>query len=133
MSRRHAHGCTGGANGFVTMQFVVAAALSLVLFVACVNLLVFAYARGVVRAALDEGARAGARAPEPVAVCAARAEAVVADLLGGPLGSGVDPITCHANDDRVRASTRAVLAGWVPGVPDWRFEATAVVSREPAP
>ena len=118
-------------GGFVTLQFVAAAGLSLVLFVGCLNLLVFAYARGVVRAALDEGARAGARAAEPVGECTSRAEAVLDDLLGGPLGAGVEPVVCHASAQRVQATTRAVLPGWLPGTPAWRFEAAATVTREP--
>jgi len=50
------------AGGFVTTQFVLAVALSLVLFVMLCNVIVYQYARGVVRAALDEGVRTASRA-----------------------------------------------------------------------
>src|SRR6266705_2065800 len=55
------------AGGFVTAQFVVVVALSLVFFVFLCNAVVFMYGRGVVRAALEEGVRAGGRRrhPEP--------------------------------------------------------------------
>ena len=52
-------------RGMATVQYVVTAGLSLLLFVAFANLIVFQYGRGVVRAALDEGVRAGA----PLARC----------------------------------------------------------------
>ena len=43
-----------------TVQFVAATALSLLVFVMMANLVVDLYARGAIRAAVDEGARAGA-------------------------------------------------------------------------
>jgi hypothetical protein len=121
----------GRDDGFVTVQFVTAAALSLVLLVLLANVLVAAYARGVVRAALDEGARAGARTADGAAECALRAGAVLDDLLGGPLRGGVEPIVCVVEGDRVRASTRAAVAGWLPGTPGWVFDVTATAVREP--
>jgi hypothetical protein len=119
-----------GAGGFVTVQFVASVALSLVLLVLLANVLVAGYARGVVRAALDEGVRAGARAEEATAECARRAAAVLDDLLGGPLRAGVEPVACSVDAERVRASTRAVVSAWLPGMRDWAFEVTATATRE---
>lgn len=117
-----------------TLGFVVAAALSLVLLTTLLNLLVFSYARGVVRAALDEGVRAGSRTTASAAECAARAEQVRADLLRGTLGDGVR-MRCAETDDAVRADADVVLRGWLPTVPDWRFSlgATAVREHDPRP
>ena len=59
-----------------TVQYVVAVALSLLVFVMMANFIVFLYARGVVRAAVDEGARTGGRTGAGSAECEARAGAV---------------------------------------------------------
>jgi hypothetical protein len=123
---------TPGAHGFVTLQFVVAAALSLVLLVLVANVLVAAYARAAVRAALDEGARAGARADAVAAECIRRAHDVLDDLLGGPLRAGVGDVTCSADDRRVHAAVHVTGEAWLPGVPAWSYTAAAVTTREPA-
>ena len=72
-------------RGFTTIQYVIAVAWSLVLFVLVANLMVDLYARGAVRDALDDGVRAGAPAAGPVAACEARAHEVVSGLVRGPL------------------------------------------------
>ena len=70
------------SNGFaVTFE----PARKSVLLVLLANVLVAGYARGVVRAALDEGVRAGARAEDAAAECARRAAAVLDDLIAGPM------------------------------------------------
>lgn len=120
------------APGFVTVQFVVASALALVLFTGMANLVVFHYAKGVVRAALDEGVRAGARAPAATSECEDRAAAVVRDLLGGRMSDGV-AITCAASVRDVRAVADATFHGWSPMVPDWSFTARATSVREGGP
>ena len=58
----------------------LAIALSMVLFVMCVNVIAVMYARGVVRGALDEGARAGARSGAQVAECEQRVAQVLDEL-----------------------------------------------------
>lgn len=122
-----------GDGGFATTSFVAAVGISLVAFVAVSNLLVFAYARGAARVALDEGARAGARSDEPAAECARRAEAALDDLLGGPLRTAWDDVACRAAGDRVTASVEGRLRAWAPGVPDWPVAEQAVAAVDPAP
>ncbi len=119
-------------GGFLTVQFVVAVGLSLLLLSDLANLVVFQYARGVVRAALDEGVRAGSRATAAAAECQARAQAVLDDLLSGPLGDAV-VIGCTDTGDRMLARADVTLHAWAPMVPDWSFltEATAVKERFP--
>lgn len=116
----------------MTIQFVMASALALVLVTGMANLVLFHYARGVVRAALDEGVRAGARAPAAASECEHRAGAVVRDLLGGPMGDGV-AITCAASMRHVRAVADATFHGWSPMVPDWSFTARATSIRGRGP
>lgn len=118
--------------GFVTVQHVAVVALSLVVFVAMANLVVFQYGRGVVRAALDEGVRAGAHASASAAECEARAADVLADLLGGPMGSGVT-IGCGEAGGEIRAAAEVRFTGWLPGVPDWSFTVDAASLKERAP
>lgn len=119
-------------HGFVTIQYVAVVGLSLLAVVALVNLVVFQYGRGVVRAALDEGARAGARATAGAAECEARAGDVLADLLGGAMGTGV-ALACTDEGDTLRATADVVFAGWLPTVPDWAFTVEATAVREVVP
>lgn len=123
---------TARERGFATTSFLAAVAVSLVAFVAVTNLLVFAYARGAARVALDEGARAGARADD-AAECARRAEAALDDLLGGPLRAGWGQVTCAVRDERVTASVEGRLPAWAPAVPDWPVAERAVATTAAAP
>lgn len=123
-------------RGLLSIQFVLATGLSLVLFVMLANLIVYQYGRGVVRAALDEGVRRGSRAAsDPVASCNAAVVGVLSDLAGGSMGSQVAFAGCSASDSHVQASAEVSFQGWLPTVPDWSFtaRARAVREREPEP
>jgi hypothetical protein len=115
-------------EGIATAQYSAMIALSLVLFVLVANAVVVMYARGVLRAALDEGVRAGSRADAGAATCLARAQDVVDDLLGGRMGGGVR-MTCAQDADLMSADAVATFPAWVPGVPAYRMQlgATAVM------
>jgi hypothetical protein len=117
-----------------TVQYVVATGFSLAVVFFLVNFVVFVYARGAVRAAVDEGARSGSRADAGVAECVERSRDVVDDLVGGALGDGVR-VTCEQPDpDTVVAYADVVLQSWLPGVvPDWTFELEARSVKEHAP
>ena len=115
------------------MQFVAATALTMLVFVALANLVVDLYARGVVRAAVDEGARAGAPIDASPAECEQRARDVVRNLLGGELGRDVQ-VECHDEPGRVTAGVVVVLHGWIPGiVPDWTFTLVGSATKEHVP
>lgn len=124
---------TGDGAGFATVSFVAAVAVSLVAFVAVANLLMLAYARGAARVALDEGARAGARAEDADAACVRRAEAALDDLLGGPLRAAWSRVDCDATGPRVTASVQGRLPAWAPGVPGWSVSERAVATAEMVP
>ena len=114
-----------------TVQYVAATAFSLIVFVMLANFIVFLYARGVVRASVDEGARAGSRFGSTTAECESRARDVLGDLLAGRLGSDVRVECRSPNDDVMNASARVTLHGWLPGlVPDWTFTLDARSVRE---
>lgn len=123
-------------RGLLSIQFVLATGLSLVLFVMLANLIVYQYGRGVVRAALDEGVRRGSRAAsDPVDSCNAAVVGVLGDLAGGSLGSQVAFAGCSASDAHIEAVADVSFQGWLPTVPDWNFtaRARAVREREPEP
>lgn len=120
------------ASGFLTIQFVLVVGLTLLLLAMAANLIAWQYGRGVVRAALDEGARAGAHLPADVGTCEERARAAVRDLLGGAMGEAVH-IRCWIEADTVVAEADVTFASWVDPIPDWRFTTRAVAVAERLP
>ena len=113
-----------------TVQYVAATAFSLIVFVMMANFIVFLYARGVVRAAVDEGARAGSRFDASAAECDSRARDVLGDLLAGRLGSDLS-VRCESSADEMHASVHVTLHGWLPVlVPDWTFTLDARSTKE---
>lgn len=132
MVRSRTHVCPGDERGFLTPQMVFAIGLSFVVLVMMINLIVFQYGRGAVRAALDEGVRRGTREPAAAADCQARAQEVVQSLLRGSMGDGVS-IVCAEVDGQMRAEASVVFQGWLPGVPDWSFRIGAAGVKEVVP
>ena len=117
-------------EGMTTVQYVAATAFSLIALVMMANFIVFVYARGVVRAAVDEGARAGSRFGATTAEGDSRARDVLGDLLAGRLGSDVS-VQCESNEDEIHASVHVTLHGWLPAVvPDWTFTLDARSVKE---
>ena len=96
------------------------------------QLAVFTYGRGVVRSALDEGARAGSRVTDSVSRCEERAAQTMGGLLAGTMGDGV-AITCSDDGEQVLAHADARFVAWAPGMPDWTFTITATSRRTPTP
>lgn len=123
-------GGTHREGGFATTEIVLAAGLALGFFTLLANLIVMQYALGVMRAAVDEGARQGAAfGVDPVTACEGRIGAVLGDLLEGPLVAQASP-TCSADATSVRAELDGVLRGWLPLVPDLTVQIRSVASRE---
>jgi len=120
------------AAGFTTIQFVLATALSLLTFVMLANFVVFLYARGVVRAAVDEAARTGGRAGADVSQCEVRADDVLTDLIAGMRSDVV--VECREQGGVVLSEARVTLRGWLPPLtPDWSFTLTGQSVREVVP
>jgi len=117
--------------GFTTLQYVVAAGFSLLLFVLVGNLLVDLYERGAVRDGLDEGVRAAVPARADPASCEARAREVVRTIAGGSL-LHVDELECTRDGAFVVATARVSLRSWLPMlVPDWHVRLRAAALQEP--
>jgi DNA-binding NarL/FixJ family response regulator len=116
--------------GFTTIQYLVATAFSLLLFVMVANLLVDLYERGAVRDALDEGVRAAVPASSSTDDCVARARAVVESIASGS-SLRVDSMTCVREGDRIVANARISLRSWFPMLfPDWQLDLHAGAHQE---
>jgi len=111
---------TGSEAGQASVTMLLTIAILLLVFVSMVNVLLFLYARGVVRAAVDEGARAGSFANASVGECQTRAQNALDDLLGGTLGDGVS-VGCSVVADEMVASATATLTSPIPGLGSWTF------------
>lgn len=118
--------------GMTTIQYVAASALSLFVFVGMANFVVDLYARGVVRSAVDEGARAGATIDASATDCVRRTRQVLATLLGGAAGHAVR-VSCREVDGVMRARADVSFPGWLPVVPTWSFRLDGTVMKERAP
>jgi hypothetical protein len=105
----------------------------LVVFIGLANLVVDLYARGVVRAAVDEGARAGAVVDAGPGECEQRAHDVVHTLLGGPMGRAVR-VECREDGSRMTAVADVELPSWLPVLlPGWAFGIVGSATRERSP
>lgn len=111
------------------MNFVVAAGFSMLFFVLLANLLVVQYGRAVVRVALDEGARHGARFGLDAGHCETQVRNVLSGLLAGEMGDRVS-YACSKGDALTRATATVVFPAWLPAVPDFRFQMAAAASSE---
>lgn len=115
------------------MQLLLCVGLTLVMVVWVANLAIDLYGRGVVRSAMDEGARAGSRVDaDSVAACEDRAGEVLSNLLGGIMGDGVK-VSCSETDGVVRSRAEVTFASWLPPVPDCTFHASGAFLKERSP
>ena len=126
----------GAEQGFGTIEYLAAVGLSLILLVIVANFVVVQYARGVLRAAVDEGVRDGSRyfsfaepAAEVEARCEHRSQEVLNNLLRGAMGRGLT-LRCTATATDVTALVEGRFEGWLPGIPDFEATTRGVAARE---
>ena len=115
-------------RGVSSVQFVLASALALVLFLALANLVVVQYGKGAVRSALEQGVRAGSTGG-PVA-CEDTALEVIEDLLGGRMSEGL-ALQCGESGNSVVAWASASFQSWTPLTPDFTFSISSSAVIEP--
>lgn len=119
-------------RGYVSVEFVAIAALSLLLLVVLANLIVVQYGRGVLRAAAEEGAQSGSRLFAGVAECEQRANEVVDAGLGGSMGDGV-VVSCTPGSGTMVATVTFVFEPWLPLVPSFAGSEESVALKEELP
>ena len=117
-----------GDHGVSSVQFVLASALALVLFLALANLIVVQYGRGAIRSALEQGVRAGTVGG--LTVCEDTARAVVGDLLGGRMSDDL-ALSCATDGGVVVATATATFESWTPLTPDFAFSLSSRAVSEP--
>lgn len=115
-------------RGVTSVQFLLASALALILFLVLANLVVVQYGRGAVRSALEQGARAGTTSG--LAVCEETASQVIEDLLGGRMSDGLT-MSCELSDGSVVATASGSFESWTPLTPDFGFTLTSRAVAEP--
>lgn len=111
-----------------SVQFLLAAALSLTVFLTLANLVVVQYGRGAMRSALDQGARAGAMARSEQ-LCETVARDVLDQLLGGRMGDSVS-LRCVAEDGLMAASATALFESWTPMTGDFEVAVSGEAALE---
>jgi hypothetical protein len=116
-------------RGVSSVQFLLASALALLLFLVFANLVVVQYGRGAIRSALEQGARVGA-VSRSAAECEAKAVEVIGQLLGGRMSDGL-MVTCGVEAGRVVASASAVFESWTVFTPDFEISMTTEAFLEP--
>ena len=120
-------------RGFVTAQYLIVIAFTLFLLTAFLNVLVYQYGRGVVRGALDAGARAGSPVGAGEAECYEAVNRYLDQLLGGSMGATVNPVCGEAGGFMVVTANDITFQGWTPLVPDWTFNLEARAVKEQLP
>jgi hypothetical protein len=114
----------------MTVQYVAATGFTLLFLMLIANLLVDLYARGAVREAMDEAARAAVTVDSASGACETRAREVLGGLLHGAIGNDVE-VTCDIGPQRVEAHADVTLRSWMPAVlPAWSFTVDASARRE---
>jgi hypothetical protein len=115
-------------RGVSSVQFVLASALALFLFLALANLVVVQYGRGAIKSALEQGVRAGSVGG--VSVCEDTAITVVDDLLGGRMSDDLS-LACAVEGQAMVATASVTFESWTPLTPDFAFSLTSRAVAEP--
>ena len=118
-----------GDHGATFITLIMATGIVLVLLTGIIQVIMFQYGKGTVRAALDEAARAAARAPNSVETCQVRAANVLDDLLGGEMGKGVH-VSCTDAGNRIVVTASVHFAGWFGSLTDYDATLTASAAKE---
>lgn len=122
----------GREGGFASVQFVIAAALAMVMVVGLSQLIAYQYARGAALAALERGVRAGSVAGAGESECLAAVADSFEEVLGGSVGETL-VFGCVDSPELVRAQAVGAVPAWLPGGPLLAFEVEAIARREAPP
>ena len=120
---------TGADRGVTSIQFLLASALGLLLFVGLINLVVVQYGRGALQSAVEQGVRAGTLTGDP-GDCESRINSVVSQLLAGRMSDDL-VARCSSTDGLIYASASATFDSWTPLSGDFQVELTSQALIEP--
>ena len=118
-------------RGVSSVQFLLASALALLMFVAFANLVAVQYGRGALRSALEQGVRAGA-ITSSASDCQAVSMDVIGQLLGGRMSDDV-VVRCAVSGGLMTGSASVVFESWSPLTPDFPVSMTADAVVEGGP
>jgi hypothetical protein len=123
-----------GSTALITLFAML---ISIVVFMAALNLIIDEYGKAAIRTAVDEAALAGSQqgaAGGPVGACQAKAAEVMAGLLNGPFAKQV-AISCSLDPatGQVVATGSGDLPGWLTVIPAAPIHVTgaALVEHNP--
>ena len=119
-------------EGLASLQFVLAAALAMVLVVGLVQVIAYQFTRGAVMAALERSVRAGAVVGAAADECRASLKDSISQVLGGEVSSNL-AASCGSDDEFVWATANGVVPSWLAWAPDLPFRLETRARREPAP
>jgi hypothetical protein len=115
-TRRYLSADEAGNAALVTF---IAMTITIVVFMAAINLIVDEYGKGAIRTAVDEAAHAGSlqgAGGGPIAACQAKAAQVMSGLLNGPFGHHIT-VSCTIQAGQVVATASGNLPGWLTIIP----------------
>ena len=129
-----ASGWRGGrsdrAEGLITIQYVVATGVSLLMLVVLCNGLINLYVRAAVRDALDDGVRSAVPAGSQAEACQARIDVALHALVRGAYTSSIEA-SCDVQGGVVRADAVLRLPSFLPMlVPAWSLSVHATARQE---
>ena len=117
-------------RGVTSVQFLLAGALSLVLFLVFANLIVVQYGRGAIRSALDQGARVGCCHRGPRGMRASESKRFSAKFWGATWANRRKS-SAPSMGDLVVAHGSAVFPSWTPFTSDFVVDLSAQATLEP--
>lgn len=116
-------------SGVASIQFVVAAALAMVLVVGLTQVLAYQYAEGAALAAAERGVRAGAVVGGDAARCLSVTRDSLRDVLGGDVGESLT-VDCTDDGDLLVARVTGTVPAWIVGGPRLEFAVETLARRE---
>lgn len=112
-----------------SLQFVIAAAVAMLLVVGLIQVVTYQYIRGATVAALERGVRSGSLVGAGTSECLAAANDSLADLLAGPGGNNVT-VRCAVDGPSIVGQANGEVPAWIPGLPSLSFDVAVRATRE---
>src|SRR4051794_12905008 len=108
-------------RGFISVEFIYLVALSLFFFMYMVNILLWQFAKGVVREATAEGVRVAASVGNTAGPCEQRANQILNGLgqIATERSTHCRMDTAPNGDHRVIATAHVKVNSWIPMVHDF--------------